>query len=114
MDLSFSLHKLAKFSSNAGKVNFEGLVYLLSYIRDNKSLGLNYYDDMNDAPVSDMLIQASINTENQLMDFSDSVCKYCPDTGISTGEYIIFYQGGPIYHGTHVPVPVAQSSAENE
>ena len=26
----------------------------------------------------------------------------------------MFYQGGPIDHGTHVPGPVAQSSAESE
>ena len=38
----------------------------------------------------------------------------CPDTGRITGAYIIYYQGGPIDHGTHVPGPVAQSSAENE
>ena len=37
-----------------------------------------------------------------------------PDTGRSTGAYIIFYQGGPIDHRTHVSVPVAQSSAEKE
>ena len=55
MDLSFSVHKLAKFSSNHGKVHSEGLVHLLRYIRDNKSLGLKYYDDMNDTPVSDIL-----------------------------------------------------------
>ena len=42
---------------------------------------------------------------------SDSSWKDCPDTGRSTGAYIVFYQGGPIYHGTHVPVPVSQSSA---
>ena len=48
------------------------------------------------------------------MDFSDSSWKYCPDTGRSTEEYIIFYQGGPIDHGTHVPGPVAQSSVESE
>ena len=40
--------------------------------------------------------------------------QYCPDTGRSTGAYIIFYKGGPIYHATHVPGPVAQSSAESE
>ena len=33
---------------------------------------------MNDAHVSDLLIQASIKTENQLMAFSDSSWKYCP------------------------------------
>ena len=48
------------------------------------------------------------------MDFSDSSWQDFPVTGISTGAYIIFYQGGPIDHGTHVPVPVAQSSAESE
>ena len=32
----------------------------------------------------------------------------------STGAYIIFYHGEPIDHGTHVPGPVAQSSAESE
>ena len=37
-----------------------------------------------------------------------------PDTDRSTGAYIIFYQGGPIDHGTHVPGPVSQPSAESE
>ena len=46
------------------------------------------------------------------MAFYDFSWQDCPDTGISTGAYIIFYQGGPIDHGTHVPVPVAQYSAE--
>ena len=48
------------------------------------------------------------------MPFSDSSRQYCPNTGISTGAYIIFYQGGPIDHGTHVPGPVAQYIAESE
>ena len=42
------------------------------------------------------------------MIFSDSSWKDCPDTDRSTGAYIIFYQGGPIDHGTYVPVPVAK------
>ena len=48
------------------------------------------------------------------MDFSDSSWQDCPDTGRSTGAYIIFYQGVSIDHGTHVPGPVSQSSAESE
>ena len=40
VELSFEVHKLAKFSANPGKVHFEGLVHLLRYIRDNKTLGL--------------------------------------------------------------------------
>ena len=77
-------------------------------------MGLKYHSYMKDAPVSDLLIQDSIKNENQFIDFSDSSWNYCPDTGRSTGAHIIFYQGGPIYHGKHVPVPVAQPSAESE
>ena len=72
MDLSFAVHKLAKFSANPGKVKFEGLVHLLRYIRDNKNLGLKYYADLNDAPVTDILRQANIKNKNHLMAFSDS------------------------------------------
>ena len=78
------MHKLAKVSEKSGKVHFEGLINLLRYIRDNKTLGLKYYSDTNDAPVSGILRQAIINTENQLMASSDSSWKDFPDTGIST------------------------------
>ena len=111
MDLSFTVHKLSKFPANPGKVHFEGLIHLLRYFRDNKTLGLKYYADLNYAPVTDIFIQANIKTKNHLMDFSDSSWQDCSDTGRSTVAYIIFYQGGPIDHVTHVPGPVAQSSA---
>ena len=109
-DLSFAVQNLAKFSANPGKVHFEGLVHLLRYTSDNKTLGLKYYADLNDAPVTDLLRNANIKTNNNLMAFSDSSWQDCPDTGRSTGAYIIFYQGDPIDHGTPVPGPVAQSS----
>ena len=114
VELSFSVHKLAKFSANPGKEHFEGLINLSRYIRDNKTLGLKYYEDLNDAPVTDLLRQPSIKTKNHLMDFSDSNWQDFPDTGISAVAYIIFYQGGIIVHGTHVPGPVSKSSAESE
>ena len=108
------MHKLEKFSANPGKLNFEGLVHLLRYIRENNTLSLKYYVNINDAQVSHLLIQARIKTENHLMYFSDSIWQDCIDTGISTWSYIIFYQVGPIDHGTHVPGPVSQSSTESE
>ena len=49
----------------------------------------------------------------KLRTFYDYSCKYCPYNGRSTVTYIIFYQGIPIDHGTYVPVPVAQLSAES-
>ena len=69
---------------------------------------LKDYSGMNDAPVTDIIRQASIKTENHLMDFFDSSWQDCPYTDRSTGAYIIFNQGGTIYHGTHVSGPVAQ------
>ena len=66
-------------------------------------MGLKYYADLNDAPVTDLLRQASIKTENHLIDFSDSSWQDCPDTGRSTGAYIFLYQDGPIDHDTHFP-----------
>ena len=46
VDLSFAVHKLAKFSANPGKLHFEGLIHLFIYIRNNKTLGLKYYADL--------------------------------------------------------------------
>ena len=82
--------------------------------RDNKTLGLMYYADINDTSVTDILRQASIKNKNHLMAFYDSSWQDFPDTGRSTGAYIIFYQVGIIEHGTHVPGPVAQTSSESE
>ena len=77
-------------------------------------MGLKYYYDMKDAPLSDLLRQTNNNTDNQFLVFSIYSRQDCPDTGIRTGAYIIFYQGGPTDHGTHVTGPVSQSSAESE
>ena len=67
--IEFFSAQVSNFSENPGKVHFEGLVHILRYIRDNNTLGLKCYSDINDAPVSDLLRQASIKTENHLMDF---------------------------------------------
>ena len=111
VDLSFAVHKLEKFSENPGKVHFEGSIHLLINIRYNKTLGLKYYADLNDAPVTDILRQANIKTKNHLMAFMILVGNIFHTLEKSTGAHIIFYQCGTIDHGTHVPGPVAQSSA---
>ena len=71
-------------------------------------MGLKYYADMRNAPLSDLLRQVNAKTENKLMELSDYSSQDFPDNGRSTGEYIILYQGDTIDHGTHVLVPVAQ------
>ena len=76
-------------------------------------MGLKYYSYIKYSPLSDLFIQASIETDNQLMDFYDSSWQDFPDTGRSTGSYMIFYKGGTIDPNTNVPGPVYQSSAES-
>ena len=78
VDLSFAVQKWANVSKNPGKVHSEGLIHLLRYIRDNKTLVLKYYVDLNDAPVTDLLRQANIKTKNNFMVFSDSSSQDCP------------------------------------
>ena len=77
----------------------------------NKTLGLNYYANMKDAPLSDLLRQAIIKTENQFIYFYDYSWQDFPYTGRSTGAYIMFYPCVPVDHGEHVPGTFAQSSA---
>ena len=81
----YAVHKLSKFSSNPGKIQFEGLVHLLRYIMENKTLGLKCYADIKDAPLYDLLRQANIKTENKFLDLSGSSWKDFPGTGRSTG-----------------------------
>ena len=66
---------------------------------------------MKYTPLSYLLRQAIIDNENQLTVFSDFSWQGFPDTGRSTREYIILYQGGTIDHGTHVPGPLYQPGA---
>ena len=56
---------------NPGKVNVEGLVHLLIYIRATKNLGLKYYPRIEYAPLFNILRKYRINYENQLMVLSD-------------------------------------------
>ena len=48
------MQKSANVLSNPDQIHFEVLVHLLIYIRDNNTLGLKYYADMNNALLSDL------------------------------------------------------------
>ena len=48
------------------------------------------------------------------MVLSGSIWKECTYNGISTGAYIVFYQGGTIDNFTYVSGKISQYSAESE
>ena len=84
------MHKLANVSANPGKVQFEGLVHLVRYIRDNKTLGLKYYAYMNAAPVAEIFgdtyhrqVPLPMITNNQEQDSTrDSAQSYVETFGL--------------------------------
>ena len=96
------------------RLHHEVLLQLLIYIRNNNNLILKYYSNIEDAPLSDLLRQAGINYDNQLMLFSVSKWQDFPDTGRSIVSYFVFYQGGQINRCTCVTGTIKQSSAEND
>ena len=85
---------------------------LVEIYQGQQELGIKIFSKIYCAPLSGILRQASINTDKQMMVFSDYRCQYFIDTGISKVAYIVFYQGVPIYHCTHVPGPVTSSISE--
>ena len=86
--LCFAVQTLAKMSSNPGTVYFDGLVHLFRWIRYKKNLGLKYYSKIEDVPISELLVQADINTDKKLKVLWYFRLKYCPYNGRITGSYI--------------------------
>ena len=80
----------------------------------NKTLGIKYSANINDAPVSDLLRKTSNKTENHLRFFYYSSSQNFLDIGKSRGAYIIFYQGVPIDHGSHVSGTFSQPNTYSE
>ena len=62
----------------------------MRYIKDNKTLGLKYYADLNDAPVTDLLRQSNIKAKNHLMAFLILFGKIV-QTLEEVQEHILFY-----------------------
>ena len=58
---------------------------------ENKTLVLEYYADIKDAPLYELFRQADIKTQNKLIVLSYYSWQDFLETGISTVSYIIFY-----------------------
>jgi hypothetical protein len=106
-DITYAVNKLAKYTRKPGQKQFEALLHLLRYLRDNNNLGLRYYSSVQDAPITQMLIGQNINDNHLLYGFSDSSWNDDQDSGRSTGCFIITYMGGIVDHSSNLPDPVA-------
>ena len=113
-DILFAVNKIAKFSKSPGRVHFEVLIHLLRYLRDTAYLGIKFYSNFAEAPLLHALSSQNIHQHHPFFGFSDSSWNDDPDTGRSTGCFIITYMGGIVDHSSNMPDPVALSSAEAE
>ena len=120
MNTAFSLHfhitKLAKFTTLPGRVHFKAAKHMLHHLRCNHlRFGVTYYADVERSPIYHLIKnETEADPDCPLALFTDSSWQDCPDTGRSTGCYILYHQGGIIDCGSFVPTPVAMSSAEAE
>jgi hypothetical protein len=111
-DIAYSANKLAKYTCKPGSKHFEALLHLLRYLYDNSNLGLWYYSNIEEAPITRMLIAQNLNGQHLLSRFSDSSWNDDQDSSRSTGCFIITYMGGVVDHSSNLPDPVALSSAK--
>ena len=107
------LTKAAKACLSPGMKDYEALLWLLGYIRNQPAYGVKFYANANESPVHAICQRHNV-PESDVTIFSDASWQDCPDTGRSTIGYLIFSQGGLIEANSSVPVPVAMSSAESE
>ena len=62
VDSCFTVHKLAWFSSNPGKLNFGGMENCWYILETTGTWDKKYYDKIKDTPLSELLRQARIKT----------------------------------------------------
>ena len=112
--LQFSVRKLAKFMRLPGREHFAAMLHTMHHVRCHHLVGLTFYSDVLDAPISRLLFEYGVDPTAPLITFSDLSWQDCPDSGRSTGGYTTFFQGGVIDSASGLPDPVALSSSEAE
>jgi hypothetical protein len=112
-EILFIVCKLAKACLKPSMHDYDALFWLLGYLRKYPDYGICFYPSPDKSPVNQLLDEHKIST-NDIIAFSDASWQDCPDTGRSTCGHLILYQGGVVAANSHVPTPVAMSSAEAE
>ncbi len=112
VDIVYAINKLAKFTHKPGRIHFEAMVHLLRYLQDHSNVGIRFYSDYINAPMTKALIAENVLITHPFFGFSDSSWNDDINYGRSTGCFITTYLGGVVDHSSNLPDPVALSSAE--
>jgi hypothetical protein len=110
----FAIRKACKHMHLPGRPHFKAILHLLHHIRCHPPQALKYYSDASKSPLAGLLREAALSQlDPSFILFTDSSWGDC-DELLSTGCYVIFYQGGIVDMNSFVPSIIAQSSAESE
>jgi len=112
-DILFAVCKLAKACQMPSAQDYDGLFWLLGYIKARPDLAICFYPSPQNNPIR-TLCDANSVPYSELCVFTDASWQDCPDTGRSTVGYAIFYNGALIEGNSMLPVPVAMSTSEAE
>jgi hypothetical protein len=115
--LNHSIRKVASFIQYPGRHHFNLLLHLLRHLQCHRLRGgIKFYSDITKAP----LYQHLTTTGNRkfvdypIVVFSDVSFQDCPDSGRSTGGFLIFMQGGVVDTTSTMPQLVARSTCQAE
>jgi hypothetical protein len=115
--LNRSTRKLARFMQYQGRTHFNLLLHLLRHLQCHRLRGgIKFYSDITKAPLYQHLTTTGNSkfADYPIMVFSDASFQDCPDSGRSTGGFLIFMQGGAVDATSTMPQLVAWSTCELE
>jgi Reverse transcriptase (RNA-dependent DNA polymerase) len=115
--LNYAIRKLARFMQLPGKIHFKLLLHLLRHLQCYRLQGgIKFYSDISKSPLYSHLTSTGNNkfADYPIVVFSDASFQDCPDSGRSTGGYLIFMQGAVVDATSTMPQLVPWSTCEAE
>jgi hypothetical protein len=79
--LQFAVRKLAKFMQLPGCKHFQAISHTLHHVHCHHQMGVTFYSDLSNAPLSNILSEVGIDPNTELVAATDSSWQDCPDTG---------------------------------
>jgi hypothetical protein len=111
----FALRKMCRHTQMPGRPHFVATLHMLNHFRCYPPNALKFYSDHTISPFSQYLKDAGYpDLDPASLIYSSDSSFQDEDGGRSTGCYIGMFMGGPIDYNSHVPNPIAMSSAEAE
>lgn len=98
-DIQYAVSALARFNSNPGPAHWNAVKHLLCYVKGTKDLKLVYKPD---------------DLKELFVMYTDSAHGDCPDSGRSTGGFVVMANSGAISWSSKLQTIVALSTTEAE